>query len=159
MPRLLVLNNAVLFLCCSIYLGTGISLIFFQFPIEPQLTPQNYYLIFVDPVTRATEFLTYMTLVMLVTGIVMLATEWFSGLRWVPIVVLGALIASTLLTLYGIFPHNKALAAGITNPQELAETFAAWANLNRLRVSLWCVEWAAMMIYFYKLAIQSRADR
>jgi len=159
MPRLLALNNSVLFLCCSIYLGTGISLIYFQFPVEPQLTPQNYYLIFVDPVTRATEFFTYMTIVMLVTGLVMLVTEWFSGLRWVPVVVLGALIASTLLTLYGIFPHNVSLAAGITDPQKLAETFAAWANLNRIRVSLWCVEWAAMMIYFYKLTIQARADR
>lgn len=159
MPRLLALNNAVLFLCCSIYLGTGVSLIFFQFPVEPQLTPDNYYLIFVDPVRRATEFFTLMTLVMLATGALMLATEWFSGMRWVPVLVLGALIASTLLTLYGIFPHNKALAAGIYDPRQLAETFAAWANLNRIRVSLWCVQWTAMMIYFYNLAVQARADR
>jgi len=159
MPRLLALNNAVLFLCCSIYLGTGLSLILFQFPVEPQLTPDNYYLIFVDPVRRATEFFTSMTLVMLATGALMLATEWFSGLRWVPIAVLGALIASTVLTLYGIFPHNEALAAGIDDPRQLAETFAAWADLNRIRVSLWCVQWTAMMIYFYKLAIQARADQ
>ena len=159
MPRLIALNNAVLFLCCAIYLGTGISLIYFQFPVEPELTPQNYALIFVDPVARATAFFTYMTMVMLVTGIIMLATEWFSGLRWVPILVLAALIASTLLTIYGIFPHNKALADGIADPRQLADTFAAWANLNRIRVSLWCLQWAAMMIYFYKLAIQARADR
>jgi hypothetical protein len=159
MPRFLVLNNALLFLCCSIYLGTGISLIFFQFPLEPKLTPDNYYMIFVEPVARATQFFTYMTLVMLITGLIMLVTEWFSGLLWCPIVVLAALIASTLLTIHGIFEHNDALAAGITDPEKLRVTFGKWATLNRIRVSLWCVEWAAMMFYFYKLALKARADR
>lgn len=159
MPRILLINNAVLMLCCSIYLGTGISLVFFQFPIEPQLTPDNYRLVFVDAVQRATDFFTWMTIVMLVTGLVMLVTEWFSGLRWVPIVVLAALVASTWLTTQFIFVHNAALAAGITDADVLAETFAKWANLNRLRVSLWCVEWGAMMYYFYALGVRARADR
>ena len=159
MPRLLLLNNCILMACCSIYLGTGISLIFFQFPVEPLLTPDNYHLIFVGPVARATSFFTWMTLIMLITGIVMLATEWFSGLRWVPIVVLVALIASTLLTTRFIFTYNDALAAGITDPAELAETFTKWARLNRIRVALWVVEWGAMMAYFYSLGFRARADR
>ncbi|MGJ8623887.1 MAG: hypothetical protein ACSHW1_14085 [Yoonia sp.] len=159
MPRILLINNVILMLCCSIYLGTGISLVFFQFPIEPQLTPDNYSLIFVDAVQRATDFFTWMTLVMLVTGAVMLVTEWFSGLRWVPIVVLSALIASTWLTTQFIFVHNDALAAGITDPDVLAETFAKWASLNRLRVTLWCIEWGAMMFYFYALGVRARADK
>lgn len=159
MPRLLIANNVILFLCCSIYLGTGVSLVFFQFPLEPKLTPDNYYLIFVEPVARATEFFTYMTIVMLVTGVIMLVTEWFSGLRWVPVLVLGMVVASTLLTVYGIFEHNEALANGIEDPDELARTFAAWAQLNRVRVSMWCIEWAGMMYYFYNLALKARADR
>lgn len=159
MPRLLILNNAILFLCCSIYLGTGISLVFFQFPLEPKLTVGNYHLIFVEPVENATRFFTYMTIVMLVTGLVMLATEWLSGLRWVPLTVLAALIASTLLTVYWIFPHNQALAQGIGDAEQLKRTFAAWASLNRIRVSLWVVEWLAMMAYFAKLAFSARADR
>lgn len=159
MPRLLVANNAILFLCCSIYLGTGVSLVFFQFPLEPKLTVDNYYLIFVEPVTRATHFFTYMTLVMLVTGIVMLASESLSGLRWVPIIVLVALIASTLLTVLVIFRYNKALADGIHDPAELKRIFASWATLNRIRVSLWVIEWAAMMTYFARLAFKARADR
>ena len=88
MPRLLVLNHVLLLLFCSIYLGTGVSLVFFQFPLEPKLTVDNYYLMFVEPVTNATRFFTYMTILMLVTGVIMLITEWFSGLRWVPVVVL-----------------------------------------------------------------------
>ena len=159
MPRWLIANNALLFLCCSIYLGTGISLVFFQFPLEPKLTVDNYYLIFVEPVTNATHFFTWMTLVMLACGVVMLLTEWFSGLRWVPIVVLAALVASTLTTIYLIFPHNNALAAGIDDPEALRKTFAAWANLNRVRVSLWVIQWGAMMCYFAVLAYQARADR
>lgn len=159
MPRLLLLNNAVLMLCCSIYLGTGVSLIFFQFPMEPLLTPDNYHVIFVGPVQRATQFFTWMTIVMLITGVVMLATEWFSGLRWVPVVVLAALVASTLLTTQAIFVHNARLAEGIADPAELAEVFSKWATLNRMRVSLWVVEWLAMMAYFYVLAFKGRADR
>lgn len=159
MPRPLIINNAILFLCCSIYLGTGISLVFFQLPLEPKLTVDNYSMIFVEPVANATRFLTYMTVVMLVTGLVMLATEWLSGMRWVPLVVLGALIASTLLTVYALFPYNNELTLGITEPERLKDTFASWARLNRIRVALWVVEWLAMMAYFATLAWRARADR
>ena len=54
MPRLLLLNHVILLLCASIYLGTGISLWFFQLPLEPKLTVDNYFLLFVEPVTAAT---------------------------------------------------------------------------------------------------------
>jgi hypothetical protein len=159
MPRLLLLNHVLLFVCCSIYLGTGASLVLFQFPVEPLLTPENYMLIFVDPVTRATEFFTWMTIVMLVTNLVMLATEWLSGLRLVPLIVLVALVVSTLLTILFIIPLNNRLAGGITDAAELGKVFHSWANFNRIRVALWCVEWGAMMYWFYRLAYLARADR
>jgi len=159
MPRLLVLNNAILFLCCSIYLGIGVTVVFFNLPLEPKITVDNYYLIFVEPVQHASTFLTWMTYVMLITGFIMLVTEWFSGIRWVPVIVLTALIISTLVTVYLIFPHNRELNAGITDPVKLAETFHIWANLNRLRAALWTVQWLAMMYYFYRLALRARADR
>jgi hypothetical protein len=159
MPKPLLLNHVILFLCCSIYLGTGVSLVFFQFPLEPQLNPDNYYLVFVEPVANATRFFTYMTVVMLVTGLVMLLSEWFTGIRWVPLLVLAALIASTILTVYFIFPYNKELADRIGDPERLRYVFSRWAGLNRIRVSLWAVEWAAMMYWFYRMAWQGRADR
>lgn len=158
MPKLLLLNNAILFLCCSIYLGAGISLVFFQFPLEPKLTVDNYHMIFVEPVENATRFFTYMTIVMIVSGLIMLITEWFSGLKWIPFFVLLALGLSTVLTLNYIFPYNEALNAGITNPGKLKETFSAWAGLNRIRVSLWVFQWLLMMVYFYTLAFKGRAD-
>jgi hypothetical protein len=159
MPRTLLINHCILFLCCSIYLGTGVSLVFFQFPLEPKLTPDNYYLMFVEPVTNATRFFTYMTIVMLVTGFIMLVTEWFTGLRWVPVVVLLGIIVATLLTIYFIFPYNKELADGIRDLERLKIVFAKWASMNRIRVSLWAVQWAAMMYWFYRMAFTARADR
>jgi hypothetical protein len=159
MPRPLLLNHVVLFLCCSIFLGTGVSLVFFQFPLEPKLTPDNYMLTFVEPVHNATVFFTYMTVVMLVTCLVMLVTEWFTGIRWVPIVVLIALIAVTILTVMFIFPYNEELNAGIRDPAHLREMFAKWADLNRIRVGLWVIMWLAMMYWFYRMAWQARADR
>ena len=79
MPRLLLLNNVFLLMCASIYLGTGASLVFFQLPLEPKLTVANYYLMFVEPTERATQFFTYMTILMLISGTIMLVTEWFTG--------------------------------------------------------------------------------
>jgi hypothetical protein len=159
MPRLLLLNHVILLLCCSIYLGTGVSLAFFQLPLEPKLTVDNYYMLFVEPVTAATHFFTYMTILMLICAVIMLATEWLSGLRWVPVVVLLGVILSTALTMIVIIPLNKRLAAHITDPAELKSVFHQWANLNRIRFSLWVVQWAAMAYWFYCMALQARADR
>lgn len=159
MPRLLLLNHVVLLLCCSIYLGTGLSLVFFQLPLEPQLTIANYHLIFVAPVTAATHFFTYMTIVMLICAVIMLATEWLSGLRWPPAVVLIGVITATLLTVWGIIPLNNELAAGVTDPARLKAVFHEWANLNRVRFALWIIQWAAMAYWFYRMALQARANR
>lgn len=159
MPRSLLLNHAVLFLCCSIYLGTGVSLVFFQLPLEPKLTPDNYAMIFVEPVANATEFFTWMTLVMLVTAGIMLVTEWFSGIRWVPIVVILGIIAATLLTIFFIFDYNQELSDGVTDPERLKVVIGRWGTLNRIRVSLWAVEWLAIMYWFYRMAFLARADR
>lgn len=159
MPRLLLLNHCVLFLCCSIYLGTGVSLVFFQLPLEPLLTVDNYELIFVQPVENATSFFTYMTIVMLVTGVIMLATEWFSGLKWVPVIVLLGIVAATGVTVLMIFPVNQELGAGVTDSARFAELISEWASLNRLRASLWALQWFAMLYWFYALARRARADR
>ena len=159
MPRSLLLNNAILMLCCSIYLGTGVTLVFFQLPLEPLLTPDSYYLVFVKPVQLATQFFTWMTVVMLVTGFIMLLGEWFNGIRWVPLVVLGAVIASTALTILLIFDLNARLAEGVTDPAELKVLLGTWSDYNRIRAALWAVQWLAMMVWFYRLAQQARADR
>jgi hypothetical protein len=112
MPRLLLLNHVVLLLCCSIYLGTGVSLALFDAPF-----------------TTAPRFFTIMTIVMLICGLVMLATEWLSGLRWIPVVVVLAVVLATALTAPAV------------------------------RFALWIIEWIAMTYWFYRLAYLARADR
>jgi hypothetical protein len=159
MPRLLLLNHVLLLACCSIYFGTGVSLVFFQLPLEPKLTIANYALVFVEPVVLATRFFTVMAIVMLICATIMLATEWLSGLRWVPAVVLAAVVAASLLTVLVIFPLNNELAAGITDPARLKAIFQEWADLTRLRMALWTIEWAAIAYWFYRMALQARADR
>ena len=145
---LFTLNAAFLFLCVSMYLGTGWSLVLFSFPMAPQLTPETYYQPFVLPVESATRFFTVMTKAMLVSCAIMIIAEWKTRYRWIPIIVLLAVIAATALTIYYIFPHNKAMREGIKNAPQLQQTLAAWMTLNKVRVGLWTVQWLAMMAYF-----------
>ena len=123
------------------YLGTGWSLVLFSFPIAPQMTVDNYYTHFVPQVTAATQFFTYMTQLMIVLSIIMIIAEWKTFYRWFPIVVLLGVVAATALTLLFIFQYNQAMREGITDPGQLKETLSNWMRLNRIRVSLWTVQW------------------
>lgn len=154
--RLLIINHALLFLCASMYLGTGGSLVLFSFPLAPELTTQNYYMQFVPQVTAATAFFTTMTKLMLLTAFIMLLAEWRMVTRWVPIVVLASVLASTILTLHWIFPLNQAMASHIQDPAQLKTVLSAWMNLNRVRVGLWIVQWCCLMAYFAYWARRGR---
>jgi hypothetical protein len=139
---------AFLFLCVSMYLGTGWSLQLFSFPVASQLTVNNYYLQFVPQVTAATNFFTTMTKAMIVANLVMIWFEFRTRLRWVPIIVLVALIAATVLTVKLILPLNAIMAKGISDQAELQRILSRWIELNRWRVALWTIQWFAMMTYF-----------
>ena len=154
--RLLIANHILLLLCASMYLGTGGSLVLFSFPGATDLTPDNYYMQFVPQVQAATTFFTTMTKVMLACGVVMLIAEWRRPIVWVPVVVLLAIVASTVLTLQTIIPLNTRMAAHITDPAELREVLSRWMQLNRVRVGLWCVQWAAMAWYFARGSLRAR---
>jgi hypothetical protein len=146
--KLLTLNHSLLFLCTSIYLGTGWSLVLFSFPVAPSLTTDNYYMQFVPQVTAATKFLTWLTLLMIALAIVMLIAEWRTRFRWVPIVVLLGVLAATGLTMKFLLPLNQEMAARITDPDRLGQVLTKWMSLNRVRVGMWTVQWLAMMVYF-----------
>jgi hypothetical protein len=154
--RLLILNHALLLLCASLYLGTGSSLVLFSFPVAPQLTTDNYFLQFVPQVTAATAFFTPVTKVMLAAACIMLIAEWRQVTRWVPVAVLACLIASTLLTVYWIFPLNDAMAHRIQDQSQLNSVLSDWMNLNRVRVALWVVQWACLMSYFVAWVYRGR---
>jgi hypothetical protein len=122
MPKLVLLNNFLLFLACSILLGAGISLALGR-PIAPAAAPAS--------------MLTVLAIVMLVTGLVMLLSEWFTGIRIVPLIVLLALAGWTALPL---LPLGEAMR-------------------GRIAGGLWTLQWAAMTYWHIRLAAQARADR
>src|SRR6266581_399318 len=157
--NLLILNNALLFLCASIYLGTGWSLLLFSFPIAPQLTVNNYYMQFVPQVTLATQFFTYMTTLMIILAVVMLIAEWKSALRWVPIIVLAGILLATGLTIVFILPLNDMMSKGITDPVQLKSILNEWIFLNQIRVALWTIQWLSMMIFFAYQAKTAGAEQ
>ncbi|WP_404373050.1 hypothetical protein ACIHQR_18300 [Corallococcus coralloides] len=146
--RLDLANACLLFLCTSMYLGTGWSLILFSFPIAPQLTVDNYFLQFVPQVQAATRFFTWMTAVMLLSSGVLAWRERRTALLLYPLVVLLAVVVATLLTRIFIFPYNAEMAAGITSPERLREVLDAWMRMNRIRVGLWTVQWLFTLGYF-----------
>ena len=154
--KLFILNHMVLFLCASMYLGTGGSLVLFSFPVAAQLTPDNYYLQFVPQVQAATEFFTTMTKLMLACGVVMLWVEWRHRTRWVPVIVLLGIISATVLTIYAIIPLNQEMADHIQDANRLSEVLDEWMNFNRIRVALWVVQWCALAWYFSQWTWRAR---
>ena len=142
------LVGALMLLFASMYLGTGWSLVLFSFPLAPRLTPQTYALPFVAPVEQATRFFTWMTIAMLVTAVALIVGEADGDYLWVPIVYLAGVIAATAITILLIFPFNKELKAGVTDPDRLRLVLEKWMRLNKVRVGLWTVQWTAIALYF-----------
>lgn len=151
-PALYAINNVLLFAAVSIYFGTGWSTVLFQFPVMPELTPQNYALHFIPQIDAATDFFTFLVTLMLVTCGVMIWQEWRTRFRWLPLVLLVLIIGSTCLTVFIIFPVNDVLRAGITEQAELMAVVRRWMNLTWLRAILWSLEWSLMAYYFAMMA-------
>jgi hypothetical protein len=144
---------AVLFVCCSMYFGTGWSMGLFSFPIKPLLTVSNYALEFVPEVAAATYYFTYMTAIMLTAIAILIYTEWTTPYRWLPVFVGASVTTSTLLTVYVIFPYNNEMSAGITDPARLAAVLDIFMKLSWIRIALWSFQWSIMMLWF---ALQMR---
>jgi hypothetical protein len=146
-------NNAILFLGASFYMGTGWSTWIFQFPVIPKLTTADYYNHFIPQIAYATDFFTFLVSLMVLTGLIMIIGEWHTRFRWVPIVMVIAVIGATCLTLFVIFPVNAILRAGVTDQQQLMEILNKWVFLTKIRVAIWSVEWLSMMYYFFHKAV------
>jgi hypothetical protein len=142
----IVINDMLLLACCSMYLGTGWSLLLFSFPTAGELTVDNYYDQFVPQVTAATRFFTWMTAAMIATAIVMTVSEWHHRL-WAPLIVLAGVTAATVLTVVSILPLNRVMAGHIRDPRVLHSTLGRWMVLNRIRVALWTMQWLALATY------------
>ena len=150
------INRAFLFAFVSMYFGTGWSLVFFSFPVAPQLTVDNYYLQFVPQVTAATNFFTYMTMLMMISCGIIIIEEWKTTVKWYAIIILLLVILATMLTIAYIFPYNHAMEEGITDPVVLKEVLGKWLRLNVIRVSIWTLQWLTMAVYFVEIYVKVR---
>ncbi len=150
MPALnpwLVANNLFLLLCVSIYLGTGVSLVLFQYPNADKLTPDNYYDQFVPQVTAATKFFTVVSTLMLISGALMIAFEPVNWERIFPAIVEAAVVAATVLAVFWELPLNKKMAAHIQDQGALDAVLSEWMKINWIRFSLWSVQWVGMVLW------------
>ncbi len=149
-----IANAVFLLACAAMYFGTGWSLVLFSFPVAPQLTPANYHLQFIPQVEAATRFLTVMTVLMLIAGLVMVWREWRTGYRWVPIALLVAVLVATAFTTMVIFPVNQEMKAGITDQARLTTVLSRWMFVNTIRTLIWTVEFLVMAAYFWLIALR-----
>jgi hypothetical protein len=146
--KLHLLNDSLLFMAVSIYFGTGWSTAIFQFPIMPLMTVDNYVLHFIPQIDAATNLFTFLVTLMVVTCLVMIVREWRTSFRWVPILVLLAVVGATSLTVFVVFPVNDILRNGITDQAQLNGVISRWKRLTEIRVGIWSFEWVVMMFYF-----------
>ena len=150
MPELdpwLAANDLFLLLSVSIYLGTGVSLVLFQYPQADKLTPDNYYNQFVPQVTVATKFFTVLSTLMLFSAGLMIGFEPVNWERIFPSIVEAAIVAATVLAVFWELPINKKMAAHITDQGALDAILAEWMKINWIRFSLWCVQWVGMVVW------------
>jgi len=146
--KLSLLCGALLFAGVSIYFGTGWSTAIFQFPVLPKLTVADYYLHFIPQIDAATSFFKFLVTMMITTGLILAWAEWRTRYRWLPILVLLAVVGATLLTTLVIFPVNDILRQGIHDQAQLVQVMDRWKHLTEVRVVIWSFEWVVMMFYF-----------
>jgi hypothetical protein len=109
---------------------------------------------FVPQVQAATKFFTYMTMVMMASSVVFAIGEWKSKVKWYPIIIFALVVLATALTIYFIFEYNQQMEDGITDPVLLQDILKNWMFLNKIRVSIWTLQWLTMAVYFYQIEIR-----
>ncbi len=113
MPKVIVALNMILLLCLSVLAGGSVPVLVGSGPALAHGVVQTF------------------TAVGLAAGVIMFLTEIFSGVKWVPVVALGALAVGWWLA--GAEPTGSAVA--------------------------WIIGWWAVAIWFGYLAFQAREDR
>jgi len=146
---LLDINNAYIFFCSSIYLGMFWSLHYFWFPNYPKtLNLSNYYDAIIPQTDLATKFFFVSIPLMAIALVIMLITEWKSGLRWVPLAWIPGLLAPVLIQQLYIEDVNNQFKAGLTDEGTLQALLSEWMWLNDLRWIILTLMWLITMYFF-----------
>ncbi|WP_339711497.1 hypothetical protein [Cyclobacterium amurskyense] len=152
---LLDINNAYIFFCASIYLGMFWSLHYFWFPNYPKtLNLSNYYDAIIPQTDLATKFFFISIPIMAIALVIMLITEWKTGLRWVPLAWIPGLLAPVLVQQLYIEDVNNQFKAGLTDEGTLQALLTEWMWLNDIRWIILTVMWLITMYFFIAKAKQ-----
>ncbi|MEU6546371.1 anthrone oxygenase family protein [Streptomyces sp. NPDC046859] len=145
----LLLVNALYFLFgATMYMGTMWVLRLFLYPTWRALTPDNVDVHFGVPTRLATRFFTVVVPLMLISGIVLVWSEWGS---WYVVLATVCMVGIALITWFGqgiIVPVNKRIQGGRFDGQAgLTRLLVRWMRLNDIRFVFATVTWAAIVWY------------
>ncbi|MBS1630893.1 MAG: hypothetical protein JST27_12630 [Bacteroidetes bacterium] len=154
---LLDLNNAYVMFCASVYLGMFWSLHFFWFPHYPStLTVDNYYNAIIPQTTTATKYFFITIPIMAVALVIMLISEWYSKLRWVPLLWIPGLLVPVIVQQKWIEDINNIFKAGVNDATELQSLLHRWMMLNDVRFVILTFMWCVTMYFFIAKTRQAR---
>lgn len=144
---LLLINHSYFFFGATIYVGTMWSLRFFFYPSWTSMTVDSVQAHFIVPTQAATRFFTVVVPLMMLTGVVMIVSEWGKAQLWQAVVAFAGLMASTLVGRFMIIPINQRIAKGV-DQQTLIPLLKRWMLLNDIRFGTTTVMWLATLWYF-----------
>lgn len=125
------------------------SLHYFWFPNYPKtLNLSNYYDAIIPQTDLATKFFFVSIPIMAVALVIMLITEWKTGLRWVPLAWIPGLLAPVLVQQLYIEDVNNQFKAGLTDEATLQALLDKWMFLNDVRWIILTIMWLITMYFF-----------
>lgn len=125
------------------------SLHYFWFPNYPKtLNLSNYYDAIIPQTDLATKFFFVSIPIMAVALVIMLITEWKTGLRWVPLAWIPGLLAPVLVQQLYIEDVNNQFKDGLTDEATLQALLNEWMFLNDVRWIILTIMWLITMYFF-----------
>jgi hypothetical protein len=142
------INNTLLMLGTTIYVGVLWALHFFWYPSWSSMTVDVVQAHFIGPTSEATKFFTIVVPIMFVCNVILIVAEWRTRFRWVALLASTGIIGSTLVGKLLIIPINQTIAKGVATQAELTPMLMEWMKLNDVRWVMMNVMWLALMYFF-----------
>ncbi len=150
--KLIALSHGYYFWGTSIYVGLLWSLHFVFYPSWTSINTESVEAHFLVPVNAATDFFTIVVPGMLLTGLIMVYTEWKTKQRWTALLAYGCLLVMMLVGYFLIRPVNESIAesiaAGTLQTDSLSNQLSDWMCYNDLRGVIMTTMWLIILFYY-----------
>jgi len=145
----LLLLNALFFLFgATLYMGTMWVLKFFLYPTWRGLTPETEPVHFGIPTLAATRFFTVVVPLMMLSGVVLVVSEWGTPQVWFAWLCVAGILYLTFIGQAIIIPINKKIRGGeFADVTEMRALLVRWMWLNDLRFYGSTVLWLVVVCY------------